>query len=488
MNENQANLGSEGNNQQQNLGRAENGEYGATPAAPTGAEAGPASPWAAGGTTPARPAGDAWSTTAQTPVTPASPWAAGGHTAAQPTASLPTASQPAASLPAAESANPWTYAQTYPTSSQSWPQTQTQPAVPARTPGRGRRAVVATVAGAALAVTAGGVGGFVGYTLHGNTANGPLQTVSSPVSNGKPATVLDRSSLASIAASVQPTVVVVDTGNAEGSGVITSADGYIVTNNHVVAGAQGDTVQVTFNSGRRVTARIVGTDTKTDLAVVKADVSGLTYATWGDSDAVQVGDTVLAIGSPLGLQGSVTAGIVSALHRTITVGGDQQSQLDNSPRTTIGDAIQTDAPINPGNSGGALVNMNGQVIGINSAIATSGSSGNIGVGFAISANRAKAVSEQLIKGGKVSHPYLGISVGNATNGGAQIQQVTSGSPAAAAGLQAGDVVTKVGNRNISGSEDLIGAVQSSTVGQKLNLTVVRNGSEQTVTATVGEAP
>jgi putative serine protease PepD len=473
MSENQANLGSEGTNQQQNLGRAETGEYGDTPATPTGAEPGPASPWAAGGTTPARPAGDAWSTTAQTPVTPASPWA-GGHTAAQPTAG---------------SADPWTYASTPPASGQMWAQTASQPAAPARTPGRARRAVVATVAGAALAVTAGGVGGFVGYTLHGDTASGPLQTTSSPISNGKPATVLDRSSLASIASSVQPTVVVVDTGNAEGSGVIISADGYIVTNNHVVSGARGGTVQVTFNSGKKVTARVVGTDAKTDLAVIKADVSGLTYATWGDSDSVQVGDTVLAIGSPLGLQGSVTAGIISALHRTITVGGDeQQSQGDNSTRTTIGDAIQTDAPINPGNSGGALVNMNGQVIGINSAIATSGSSGNIGVGFAISANRAKAVAEQLIKGGKVSHPYLGISVGDAANGGAQIQQVTSGSPAAAAGLQAGDVVTKVGDRNISGSEDLIGAVQSSTVGQKLNLTVVRSGSEQTVTATVGEAP
>jgi putative serine protease PepD len=336
-------------------------------------------------------------------------------------------------------------------------------------------------------VTAGGVGGFVGYALHGDTPNSPLQATTSTVSNGKPATVLDRSSLSSIASSVQPTVVVVDTGNAEGSGVIISADGYIVTNNHVVSGARGDTVTVTFNSGKRVEARIVGTDAKTDLAVVKASATGLTYATWGDSDAVQVGDTVLAIGSPLGLQGSVTAGIISALHRTITVGGEQQTQ-DNSSRTTIGDAIQTDAPINPGNSGGALVNMNGQVIGINSAIATSGSTGNIGVGFAISSNRAKAVAEQIIKGGKVSHPYLGISVGDAQNGGAQIQQVTSGSPAAQAGLQAGDVVVKVGSRTISGSEDLIGAVQSSTVGAKLDLTVVRNGSEQTVTATVGEAP
>jgi putative serine protease PepD len=282
---------------------------------------------------------------------------------------------------------------------------------------------------------------------------------------------------------------VVETGSGEGSGVIVSADGYIVTNNHVVESASGGTVKVTFNSGKQVSAKVVGTDPKTDLAVVKADVTGLTNASWGNSDDVQVGDTVLAIGSPLGLQGSVTAGIVSALHRTITVGGDQQSPFDQgSARTTIGDAIQTDAPINPGNSGGALVNMKGEVVGINSAIATSGSNGNIGVGFAISANRAKAVTDQIIKGGKVSHPYLGISVGNAQNGGAQVQSVEPGSPAAKAGLQVGDVVTKVNNRTIAGQEDLVGAIQSSTVGSQLTLTVVRDGSERTITAAVGEQP
>jgi putative serine protease PepD len=246
---------------------------------------------------------------------------------------------------------------------------------------------------------------------------------------------------------------------------------------------------VTFNSGRSVDGRIVGTDAKTDLAVVKADAAGLTAAKWGDSDAVQVGDTVLAIGSPLGLQGSVTAGIVSALHRTIEVGGQQNSPFEpGSARVTIGDAIQTDAPINPGNSGGALVNMNGEVIGINSAIATSGSQGNIGVGFAISANRAKSVAEALIAGKPVSHPYLGVSVGDAENGGAVISDVADGSPAANAGLRDGDVVTKIGDRAITGSEDLVGAIQTSTVGSQLALTITRNGSQQTVAVTVGEAP
>jgi putative serine protease PepD len=192
------------------------------------------------------------------------------------------------------------------------------------------------------------------------------------------------------------------------------------------------------------------------------------------------------MGSPLGLQGSVTAGIVSALHRTISVGGDQRSQFDTGNTTTIGDAIQTDAPINPGNSGGALVNMNGEVIGINSAIATQGSSGNIGVGFAISANKAKAVAAQLSAGQKVSHPFLGVSITDSDSGGAKIDSVVSGGPADKAGLVAGDVVTKVGDRPIKGSEDLIGAIQGSAVGSSLQLTVQHDGSEKTVTVTVGE--
>jgi putative serine protease PepD len=359
---------------------------------------------------------------------------------------------------------------------------------PAERPRNGgvRRAVVATVAGAAIALTAGGVGGFVGYSLHDDGS--PLQTFNNDSQAAAPA--VDRSSLAKIAADVQPAVVVIQTGSGEGSGVIISEDGYIVTNNHVVATARGDSVQVVFNSGKRVTASVVGTDPKTDLAVVKAsDATGLKAATWGNSDSVQVGDTVLAIGSPLGLQGSVTAGIVSALHRTITVGDEQRSQFDvGGSRTTIGDAIQTDAPINPGNSGGALVNLNGEVIGINSAIATSGSNGNIGVGFAISANRAKSVADQLIKGGKVSHPFLGVSVADAENGGARIAQIEPGGPAEQAGLRVGDVVTKIGDRQISGMEDLIGAIQAATVGTPLPLTVVRDGSETAVNVVPVEAP
>jgi putative serine protease PepD len=351
--------------------------------------------------------------------------------------------------------------------------------------------LVAGVAAAVIALGAGSIGGFVGYAMHGDTSAASTGLQASTGGGTGTAPVVDRSSLASIAAAVQPTVVDIVVANSdEGSGVVFTSDGYIVTNNHVVAAAQGGDVTVTFNSGKKIPATIIGTDPKTDLAVIKVNATGLTAATFGDSDKVQVGDTVLAIGSPLGLQSTVTAGIISALHRTITEGG-QQSDPFSAPAAsvTIGDAIQTDASINPGNSGGALVDTNAHVIGINSAIATaSGSNGNVGVGFAISSNKVKSVAQQLIKGGKVSHPYLGVSIGDASNGGAQIQQIVSGGPAQKAGLQVGDVVTKVNNTPIANSQDLVGAIQGSSVGATLTITIQRNGNVSTVTVTVGEAP
>jgi putative serine protease PepD len=244
----------------------------------------------------------------------------------------------------------------------------------------------------ALALTGGAAGGVLGYSLHGATG---LALVSS-TGTSTAVTVTHPSSLASVAAVVQPSIVDIKTDSAEGSGIIVSANGYIVTNNHVVAGAW--TVTVTFNSGEQVAATVVGTDAGHDLAVLKVDRSGLTAASWGDSDAVRVGDTVLALGSPLGLQGTVTAGIVSALHRTITVAAEQTTRYSTATTNTIDDAIQTDAPINSGNSGGALVNTSGDVIGITSAIATAGSSGNVGVGFAIPSTVAKAVVDGIITG------------------------------------------------------------------------------------------
>jgi putative serine protease PepD len=353
------------------------------------------------------------------------------------------------------------------------------------------------VAGGLLALLLAGGGGVIGgLVVHSADSNSATGTSATPASNHAVAPVINRSDVADIVANVKDSVVSIQTQDAEGSGVIISADGFILTNNHVVADAQGNTVQVTFTTGKNVKASIVGTDPKTDLAVVKAQgVSGLSPAKFGDSGSLRVGDTVLAIGSPLGLQGSVTEGIVSALNRTIDESGSQQQnpfgqQQQQQAGTSIAGAIQTDAAINPGNSGGALVNTNGEVVGINTAIATASNSseGNIGVGFAIPSNKANEVAQALMKGQKVSHPFLGIGVGDAdNNGGASVASVTSGSPADKAGLKQGDVITKAGNTDIHNSDDLLNVVQSSHVGDKLTLTVTRGGSTQTITVTVGES-
>jgi putative serine protease PepD len=343
------------------------------------------------------------------------------------------------------------------------------------------RFLAGLAAAAVIAVTSGAIGG---YAVHRMDNNGTRVTTYTA------APVVDRSSLASVVAAVQRSVVSINTGTAEGSGVIISADGAILTNNHVVSSARGGTVQVTFDSGKTAKAGIVGTDPGSDLAVVKAQgVSGLTPATFGDSSKIQQGDTVLALGSPLGLEGSVTAGIVSALHRTISVGGEDQRTPFRSggQSSSIGDAIQTDAAINPGNSGGPLVDLSGEVIGINTAIATSGQGeGNIGVGFAIPSNRAKQVADQLQRGEKVSHPVLGVQVADG-DGGAVITEVVAGSPAEAAGLAKGDVVTRYGERTIRQADDLVAAVQAGKPGDKVVLVVNRNGSETQVTVTLGEA-
>jgi putative serine protease PepD len=370
------------------------------------------------------------------------------------------------------------------------------PAAPTTTvvppaPHRYGRVVAAGLFGFLLAAGGGAIGGAIVHEV--DTAN---QSSTASGSNTTPTSVkvIDRSSLADIAAIVKPSVVSIQVPGGEGSGVVFNGDGYVVTNNHVVSAARGKAVQVIFSDGKSATATVVGTDTKTDLAVVKVSgVSGLVPAKFGDSATLRVGDTVLAVGSPLGLEGSVTSGIVSALNRTISEGGSQNGnpfQPQQQQQTTdIGGAIQTDAAINPGNSGGALVDLNATVVGINTAIATSGQSeGNIGVGFAIPGNLVKQVAQDLIGGHKVSHPYLGVAVTTAdNNGGATVNSITSGSPAAQAGLAAGDTVTKVGNKDIHTSEDLVTAVQSSKVGDKLNLTVVRGGKQVSITVTVGEA-
>jgi putative serine protease PepD len=310
--------------------------------------------------------------------------------------------------------------------------------------------------------------------------------------------------LSQVAAAVLPSVVSitiqVQGGEGQGSGVVLSSDGLILTNNHVASEAQNDgDMTVTFSDGTHADAEVVGLDPASDLAVIRAkDVDNLTPAKLGSSADLHVGDTVLAIGSPLGLDGSVSAGIVSAVNRAITLGGEQSqdpfgSQQSAGP-TAVVDAIQTDAAINPGNSGGALINARGEVVGINTAIAStagglSGGSqaGNIGVGFAIPIDDARDIADQLVDNGQATHAYLGVQVGDADNG-ALLGGIESGSPAADAGLQDGDVVTKVDDKQVSDATDLTAAIRAHAPGDKVTITYERDGDESTADVTLGTLP
>jgi putative serine protease PepD len=309
--------------------------------------------------------------------------------------------------------------------------------------------------------------------------------------------------LSQAAAAVLPSVVSIQfqSGSSEGSGsgIIISDDGQILTNNHVVAAvADGGDLSVTFSDGSQADADIVGRDPATDLAVIKAkDVSGLTPATLGSSADLNVGDTVLAIGSPLGLDGSVSAGIVSALDRSIQLGGEESNSPfggQSSSTPAVIDAIQTDAAINPGNSGGALVDTDGKVVGINTAIASlaagpTGEGGNIGVGFAIPIDSARDIAAQLVKDGKVTHAYLGVRIADADTGsGALVGGVVEGAPAAQAGLAEGDVITKVGDQDITDATDLTAAIRTFTPGDKVTITYTRDGETRTADVTLAELP
>ena len=291
-------------------------------------------------------------------------------------------------------------------------------------------------------------------------------------------------SVAGIARRVLPSVVSIAVnspgGTGTGSGFIIDSNGYILTNNHVVEtfATGGGTLSVTLNDGSSEAAKIVGRDSAYDLAVIKIARAGLSALQFGDSDKVQVGDAVIAIGSPLGLSGTVTSGIISAKNRPVTSGrgnGGGESSFIN--------ALQTDAAVNPGNSGGPLVDATGAVIGVNSAIASLGSSfggqsGSIGLGFAIPINQARRTADQLIKNGKATYPILGISLDlSYTGAGARIAEVagaiSSGSPAEKAGLKPGDVITRFDGNAIAKGDDLIVAVRAKAIGDRVAIEYLR---------------
>jgi putative serine protease PepD len=302
------------------------------------------------------------------------------------------------------------------------------------------------------------------------------------------------------AAKAAPSVVTIYVQNGSsagsGSGVVLTDDGYVLTNNHVVTleGSGTGTVQVRTADGTLYNATVVGTDPASDLGVVKlTNASNLTPATFADSTKVQVGDLAVAIGAPLGLSNTVTDGIISATGRAVSTGSTQSD-------ATVLDAIQTDAAINPGNSGGALVNGAGEVIGINTAIASvasgspnqGGQSGNIGVGFAIPSRTANRIAQEIIKTGKASHAVLGVSAQTAQDStnpsvgtGAGIVKVVAGGAAEKAGLQAGDVVTAVGHRPVTSSTELTAAVRSQAPGDTVTITYRRGSDSKTVAVTLG---
>jgi putative serine protease PepD len=391
---------------------------------------------------------------------------------------------------------------------------------PAPQPRRKRSRPFALAVGAlTVAAVSAGVGGVVATQVQ--TPQSPTVTQASPGARTLPTANAPMGSVEQVAAKVVPSVVKLETklgrASEEGSGIILSEDGLILTNSHVVSAIGGDggpkappgppsplpgqsadpsikpggkTTVVSFADGRTAPFTIVGTDPSSDIAVVRAEgVSGLTPITLGSSASLRVGQDVVAIGSPLGLEGTVTTGIVSALNRPVAAGGDATNQ------NTVLDAIQTDAAINPGNSGGALVNMAGELVGVNSAIATLGGdspqsqSGSIGLGFAIPVDQAKRIADELIKTGSASRASLGVQVSNDVNAqGAKIVEVVKGGAAATAGLPNGVVVTKVDDRVIGSANALVAAVRSRAPGEKLTLTYLdSDGAPKTVEVTLGKA-
>ena len=366
-----------------------------------------------------------------------------------------------------------------------YPATATQPKR-----GGSRAGLVAGVI--VLTALAGGIGGVVGAGLEDSSSrslSSPLggdRETSQPVQGAQ-------GSVQEVAAKVLPSVVSIDVrvGNreGEGSGVVLSQDGFILTNNHVVTAESGRSGQLTvsYNDGSTSGASVVGADPISDIAVIKADKTGLTPITVGTSGNLAVGQNVIAVGSPLGLAGTVTTGIISSLNRPVSTQGE------NDSTASVIDAIQTDAAINPGNSGGALVNGNGALIGINTAIASLSDSssqqgGSIGLGFAIPIDQAIRIAQELQRTGKATQAGLGVSVQssgeNAATPGALVSAVQAGGAASKAGIPSGALVTKVNDRVISSGDALVAAIRSHAPGDTVSITYTANGQSRTVQVTL----
>jgi len=367
--------------------------------------------------------------------------------------------------------------------------------------GLGAGAILAIAAGAlAIAMVAALFGGMTGALLVSRNGGGDGGTSSlPPASTGSLAR--PKGSIAEIASRILPSVVTIKvtgpTGTGTGSGFVVRKDGYILTNNHVVdVAATSGKITVLFSDGKSESAKIIGRDDSYDLAVIRVSRRNLPALALGASSTVVVGDQVIAVGAPLGLDSTVTSGIISAVNRPVTAGGagDSTSSFIN--------AIQTDAAINPGNSGGPLLDMAGRVIGVNSAIARvagaglDGQSGNIGVGFAIPSDQVRKTSEQLIDSGKATHPVIGVLIdttykgegvriaGSPQNGNAPI---TKGGPADKAGLRPGEVILKFDGRPVTGPDEFVVAIRAKSVGDEVQLTVRRGNAERTVKMTLQAA-
>lgn len=363
----------------------------------------------------------------------------------------------------------------------------------AHRPRRGRT-LIAAVALVALAGGAGYGGSYLQGQNNGGNGSAPISSLDS--SNQATQTNLPASAVEQVASKVLPSVVQINVkGSSEsgsGTGIIISSDGEILTNNHVVApAAEGGSVTVAFSDGTNAEAEIVGRDPVTDIAVIKAaGKSGLQPATLGSSSDLKVGQDVVAIGSPFGLESTVTTGIVSALNRPVT-----SSDGTGEGAPTVFPAVQTDAAINPGNSGGPLVDLDGNVIGINSAIRAGssggGQSGSIGLGFAIPVDLAKNISQQILAGEQVKHAQIGVTVRPAVSGdeitgiGAEINEVSDGSAGANAGLEPGDIITAVNGNPVASSDALVASIRAYQPGESVEVTYLRDGESQNVDVELG---